>query len=108
VRVSRRLVDSPVCLVAEQGGISLNLQRLLKEAGQSVPELRPVMEINPEHPLLKRLDAMDDSSKLGDWSRVLFDQAVLAEGGQLSDPAGFVRRLNAMLVEDGQAESKAS
>ncbi|MEA5444643.1 molecular chaperone HtpG [Gammaproteobacteria bacterium AB-CW1] len=103
VRVSRRLVDSPACLVAEQDGISLNLQRLLKEAGQSVPELRPILEVNPDHPLLTRLSSMDEGETFADWARVLFDQAVLAEGGQLDDPAGFVRRLNTMLVREANA-----
>ncbi len=99
VRVSRRLVDSPACLVAEQGGISLNLQRLLKEAGQSMPELRPVLEINPEHPVIQRLADTEDEARFGDWARVVFDQAALAEGAQLEDPAGFVRRLNSLLTE---------
>jgi len=97
VRVSRRLVESPACLVAEQGGLSLNLQRLLKEAGQTVPELRPVLEVNPDHPLLKQVAAMEGEAS-GDWAQLLFDQALLAEGGQLADPAGFVRRLNTLLT----------
>ncbi|MDQ2068859.1 molecular chaperone HtpG [Natronospira bacteriovora] len=101
VRVSRRLVDSPACLVSEQGGLSLNLQRLLKEAGQSVPELHPILEINPEHPLLSRLEGQSDDARFADWAQVLFDQALLAEGGQLSDPAAFVKRLNSMLVQQG-------
>lgn len=108
VRVSRRLVDSPACLVAEQGGLSLNLQRLLREAGQSVPELRPVLEINPGHPLLRRLEAMDaEDGSRSDWAQLLFDQAVLAEGGQLADPAAFVKRLNAMLTDRDLSNEQA-
>jgi len=99
VRVSRRLVDSPACLVSEQGGISMNLQRLLKEAGQSVPALQPILEINPSHPVLEALADTADESRFQDWAQVLFDQALLAEGGQLADPASFVRRLNSLLVK---------
>ncbi|MCP1726334.1 molecular chaperone HtpG [Natronospira proteinivora] len=107
VRVSRRLVDSPACLVAEQGGLSLNLQRLLKEAGQTVPELRPILEVNPDHPLVRQLSELEDEARLGDWSQLLFDQALLAEGGQLADPAGFVRRLNAMLTGQSRQSEQA-
>ena len=96
VRITNRLTDSASCLVSEEGEISGNLERLLRQAGQKVPERKPILEINPAHPLVRRL--LDDRSQVGDWSQLLLDQALLAEGGQLEDPAGFVRRLNAMLV----------
>ena len=109
VRVSRRLVDSPACLVAEQGGLSLNLQRLLREAGQSVPPIQPILEINPQHPLIQRLEQAGGEEPFSDWARVLFDQAALAEGAQLEDPAGFVRRLNSLLVDvpDGRTAEQS-
>jgi len=96
VRVTRRLTDSAACLVSDEGEISGHLQRLLEQAGQKAPPRKPILEINPQHPLLVR--ARSERERIGDWSRLLFDQAVLAEGGQLEDPAGFVRRMNAMLV----------
>jgi molecular chaperone HtpG len=100
VRVSNRLTDSAACLVSGEHEISAHLERLLKQAGQKAPERKPVLEINPEHPLLARVRA--DEAHVDDWSRLLFEQATLAEGGQLDDPAGFVRRMNAMLT-DAQA-----
>ncbi|RPH66396.1 MAG: molecular chaperone HtpG [Burkholderiales bacterium] len=96
VRVTHRLTDSAACLVSDEGEISGHLERLLKQAGQKAPPRKPILEINPRHPLLARVRA--DGERIGDWSRLLLDQAVLAEGGQLDDPAGFVRRLNTMLV----------
>jgi molecular chaperone HtpG len=96
VRVTNRLTDSPACLVSEGGDISGNLERLLKQAGQAAPERKPVLELNPKHPLVQRLKYED--AKLADWSALLFDQATLAEGGQLDDPAAFVKRLNEMLL----------
>ena len=96
VRVSNRLTDSAACLVSGEHEISAHLERLLKQAGQKAPERKPVLEINPEHPLLARVRA--DEAHVDDWSRLLFEQATLAEGGQLDDPAGFVRRMNAMLT----------
>ena len=99
VRVTLRLTDSPACLVAGQHDLGANLERLLKEAGQKVPASKPILEINPRHPLLQRLTTEADSQRFSDWSHVLFDQALLSEGGQLEDPAGFVKRLNQLLVE---------
>ncbi|MBW7925612.1 MAG: molecular chaperone HtpG, partial [Burkholderiaceae bacterium] len=96
VRVSNRLTDSAACLVSGEHEISAHLERLLKQAGQKAPERKPVLEINPEHPLLARV--REDDAHVDDWSRLLFEQATLAEGGQLDDPAGFVRRMNAMLT----------
>src|SRR5262245_26284040 len=94
VRVTHRLTDSPACLVTDEHGISTNLERMLKQAGRNVPELRPVLEINPRHPIVQRLKDETDDRRFEDWSQILFDQATLAEGGQLDDPASFVRRLD--------------
>lgn len=95
VRVTTRLVDSPACLVVEDHGISLQLQRLLKQAGQAAPDSKPILEINPEHALVKKLDG---SAQFEDLAHILFDQALLAEGGLPADPAAYVRRVNALLV----------
>ncbi|WP_016833356.1 molecular chaperone HtpG [Herbaspirillum lusitanum] len=96
VRVTFRLTDSPACLVADENELSGNLLRMLKAAGQDTPEAKPILEINPEHPLVQRLKYED--AKFDDWSHILFDQALLAEGGALTDPSGFVKRLNDMLL----------
>ncbi len=98
VRVTHRLTSSPACLVAGEHDMSGNLERLLKAAGQNVPMSKPILEINPKHALVQRLKDQADSDKFGDWSHILFDQALLAEGGQLEDPATFVRRLNELWV----------
>jgi molecular chaperone HtpG len=98
VRISRRLTDSPACIVSGAPGMSTNLERILKSAGQSVPSSRPVLEINPDHPLIQRFRDEANEELFADWSHVLFDQATLAEGGQLEDPASFVRRLNALTL----------
>jgi len=101
VRVTHRLTDSPACLVAEEFGMSGNLARLLKAAGQQAPDMQPILEINPKHPLVSRLKYED--AKFAEWSRLLFDQALLAEGGQLEDPAGFVKRINEMLMASAKS-----
>lgn len=98
VRVTHRLTDSPACLVAGEHDLSGNLARMLKAAGQKAPESKPVLEVNPSHRLVEKLKAEKDDAKFNDYTRVLFDQALLAEGGQLNDPASFVRRINALLV----------
>jgi molecular chaperone HtpG len=98
VRVTHRLTDSPACLVAGEHDLSGNLERLLKAAGQKTPESRPVLEINPSHRLLELLNAENEGSRFDDLVHVLFDQALLAEGGQLEDPASFVKRMNSLLA----------
>jgi molecular chaperone HtpG len=95
VRVTTRLVDSPACLVVEEGDMSGHLARLLKQAGQSAPKSLPTLEVNAEHALVKRLDG---NVHFDDLAHILFDQALLAEGGQLEDPAAYVKRVNALLV----------
>jgi len=97
VRVTRRLTESPACLVADEHGVSGNLARMLKAAGQRVPDSKPILEINPKHPVVLRLKAED--KRFDDWVAVLLDQAILAEGGQLDDPTTFVRRINQLLLE---------
>ena len=98
VRVTFRLTDSPSCLVADDGAMSGNLARMLKAAGQQAPESKPILEINPHHDLVLKLkEESADSQRFDDWSHVLLDQATLAEGGQLENPAAFVRRVNSLL-----------
>ncbi|MEX3931004.1 molecular chaperone HtpG [Paraburkholderia phymatum] len=96
VRLTFRLTDSPSCLVADEGEMSGYLQRMLKAAGQNAPEFHPILEVNPEHALVKNLTA--DNANFDDWCHLLFDQALLAEGGSLEDPASFVKRTNALLL----------
>ncbi|MBY4596264.1 molecular chaperone HtpG [Ottowia caeni] len=95
VRVTTRLVDSPACLVVKDAGMSMQLARMLKQAGQKMPDTKPVLEINPEHALVKKLES---SPHFEDLAHILLDQAVLAEGGLPDDPAAYVRRVNALLV----------
>jgi molecular chaperone HtpG len=95
VRVTTRLVDSPACLVVQDHGMSTQLARMLKQAGQTAPEVKPVLEVNAEHPLVKKLDG---SVHFNDLAHILFDQALLAEGGLPADPAAYVKRVNALLV----------
>jgi len=98
VRVTLRLVDSPACVVVGQNELSPNLLRMLKAAGQQAPDVKPTLEINPEHALVQRIRDASDGD-FGQWADLLLDQAMLAEGGQLADPAGFVKRLNALLLK---------
>ncbi len=98
VRVTHRLTDSPACLVAGEHDLSGNLERMLKAAGQKTPESKPTLEINPSHVLVERLKSEKDEARFNDLAHVLFDQALLAEGGQLNDPASFVKRMNSLLV----------
>ncbi len=96
VRVSTRLVDSPACLVVDEGDMSGHLARMLKQAGQSAPKTAPILELNTEHALVKRLSS--DAPHFDDLANILFDQAMLAEGGQLDDPAAYVARVNKLLA----------
>jgi molecular chaperone HtpG len=98
VRVTTRLVDSPACIVVEEGDVSGHLARMLRQAGQEAPKSQPILEVNPEHALLKRLDLPEGSENFDDLAHILFDQAVLAEGGHLDDPAGYVRRVTRLLT----------
>ncbi len=98
VRTTTRLVDSPACVVVDEGDMSGHLARMLKQAGQSAPKSQPILEINPEHALIKRLDSAEGSERFDDLAHILFDQALLAEGGQLEDPAAYVRRVNSVLT----------
>ena len=98
VRITHRLTDSPSCLVADAAAMSTNLERLLKAAGHKVPETKPTLEVNPHHPLVQALRHESDDARFADWSHILLDQAVLAEGGQLDEPGAFVKRLNALML----------
>jgi molecular chaperone HtpG len=98
VRATTRLVDSPACIVADEGDMSAHLARMLKAAGQDAPRARPILEINAEHALVKKLDSAEGAERFDDLANILLDQAVLAEGGVLEDPAAYVRRVNALLV----------
>ena len=99
VRVSRRLTDSPSCVVMDEHDMAAHLQRLLKQAGQQVPVSRPILEINPEHRLVSRLRDEQDEARFANWCNILLDQALLSEAGQLDDPVSFVNRLNDLLQE---------
>jgi len=99
VRVTSRLRDSPACLVAQEGGMSKNFERILQQAGQQVPTRRPIMEINPDHPIVRRLSEEVGEKSIEEWGEILFDQAWLSEGGQLDDPARFVQRMNDKMIE---------
>jgi molecular chaperone HtpG len=99
VRITHRLTDSPACLVVDDMDMSANLERMLKAAGQEVGGTKPIFEINPEHPMVMRLKDELDDDRFSDWSSILFDQALLAEGGQLEDPASYVKRLNTLLLQ---------
>jgi molecular chaperone HtpG len=105
VRVTTRLVDSPACLVVQDGGMSTQLARMLKQAGQKAPEVKPVLEVNAEHPLVKKLEG---SVHFDDLAHILFDQALLAEGGLPEDPAAYVKRVNALLVTRPQGQGLAA
>ena len=95
VRITTRLVDSPACLVVQDDDMSTQLARMLKQAGQPAPEVRPILEVNAEHALVKKLDG---SVHFHDLAHILFDQALLAEGGLPEDPAAYVKRVNALLA----------
>lgn len=100
VKLSQRLTDSPACVVADVYGMSLNMERIMKEAGQGMGmgmNRKPIFEINPNHALVARLKIEQDDERFADLTHILFDQAILSEGGQLDDPAAFVHKLNGLL-----------
>ena len=97
VRVTRRLTDSPACLVADSHELGRHLEQILQATGQQVARAKPVLEINPRHPIVEKLKNEQNEERFGDWAGLIFDQALLSEGGQPEDPAGFVRRLNKLL-----------
>lgn len=99
VRVTNRLTDSPACLVVADGDMGAQMRRILEQAGQAIPDAKPIMELNPEHSLVQRLDQESDEDRFADLVQILFDQSMLAEGGQLDDPASYVHRLNKLLLE---------
>ena len=98
VRLTHRLTDSPACLVADEHGMSRHLERMLRESGQRVPATKPILEISPDHPVVRRLKQESDPTLFADWCHILFDQALLAEGAELEDPATFVKRLNSLTL----------
>lgn len=99
VRVTHRLTDSPACIVVDEHDMNANMQRILQSLGQPMPESKPIFEINPDHKIVSRLKGETDDDQFAEWTNILFEQAVLAEGGQLEDPAKFVQRLNKMLMQ---------
>jgi molecular chaperone HtpG len=99
VRLSHRLTNSPACLVSDEQDMGLQLQRLLKAAGQQIGDIKPIFELNPKHELLRKLKNENDDVRFNDLTQILFDQSILAEGGQLKDPAAFVQRINKLLLE---------
>jgi molecular chaperone HtpG len=102
VRVSSRLVDSPSCLVSDEDEMSMNLSRMLKAAGQEVPAVEPILEINVNHPIVKKIADEKDKDRFSDWSSIVLDQAMLADGGTLEDPATFVVKLNNLILDLSQ------
>ncbi|MDX2346648.1 MAG: molecular chaperone HtpG, partial [Legionella sp.] len=98
VRITHRLTDSPACVVADDDDMGLEMQRILQSAGQAAPPSKPIFEINPEHALLTRLNDVQDDDLFKEWTEVLFEQSLLAEGGNLDNPAAFVKRMNRLLT----------
>ena len=99
VRITRRLTESPACLVADEHEMGRHMEQILKASGQQLPATKPILEINPGHPIVDKLHSEEDENRFGDWANILFEQALLSEGGQLEDPAGFVHRLNSIFLE---------
>ena len=99
VRTTRRLTNSPACLIADENDMGMNMQRILQAAGQDMPSTKPILEINASHPIVMKLAEQDTDEQFADWVQILFDQAVLSEGGKLEIPAAFVQRLNQMFLQ---------
>jgi molecular chaperone HtpG len=99
VRLSHRLTSSPVCLVRDQNALGPQMERLLKAAGQEVPDVKPILELNPEHGIIRQLQTETDAERLSEWTQILYEQALLAEGSALPDPAAFVKRMNQLWLE---------
>ncbi len=106
IRLSHRLTESPACLVVEQQDMAVSMQKILRQAGHQVPDLKPILEINPQHAVIRHLREEKAEQRLADWTQLLFDQALLSEGGQLEDPAAFARRVNALLLEAAGGEDR--
>ena len=102
VRTTNRLTDSPACISVGEFDMNLQMRKIMEAAGQSVPESKPIFELNLEHPLVKKLEAEKEESRFDELAAILFDQASLAEGGQLDDPGSFIRRLNKLLLDLSQ------
>ncbi len=98
IKVSTRLTDSAACIVLNEQDMALYMQQLMKQAGQEMPSSKPTLEINVDHPIFKKLASEKDDDKFADWSNLIFEQALLAEGGQLEDPSGFVKRINKLML----------
>jgi len=98
IRITNRLTQSPACIVADENDMSAQMERIMRAAGQHVPETKPILELNPQHNLVKRLSAKLEDADFADWAALILDQAILAEGGQLAEPAEFVKRLNTLLL----------
>ncbi|MDX1347284.1 MAG: molecular chaperone HtpG [Thiomicrorhabdus chilensis] len=99
VKITHRLTDSPACVVSAEGDMSAHMARMMEQMGQSIPKQKPVLELNPDHALVKKLDSLEDDAKLKEWSLFLLEQAQLAEGDQLEQPAEFIKRMNALLSD---------
>ncbi len=108
VKVSHLLEDSPACLMLDEHEMAVHMQKLLQQAGHGMPASKPRLEINPLHPLLQRMKGLEDTAEFAEWAHLLFEQALLAEGGQLDDPAGFVRRMNRILLQLNRGEATDS
>jgi molecular chaperone HtpG len=98
VRITSRLTTSPACLVSDENDMGRHLEQILKASGQDIPGAKPILEINADHPIVKKISTEKDNDLFSDWSHILFDQALLSEGGQLTDPVSFVNKLNSMIV----------
>lgn len=99
VRITDRLTDSPACVVFDEGDLTGHMQRMLQAAGQAFSENKPVLEINPDHPIVQKANSESDNGQFASWTELLLNQALLAEGEQLNDPAGFVKSMNELILQ---------